>query len=116
MGKTDEKTDARISALEGIVDPEVMGAIGASVRGVVQKHDEANRQAINELAHESIKSVLSSFPDHARAYVVDLFNKRSEKSFAGGKDYSRAMDNAWRQGGPTSSEKMDDLLLNKRVD
>lgn len=74
--KNESDTNERLKVLEAAVNDEAIDALSTSLRGIIEKHDNAHRDVVNILAHEAMKSVLASFPKHAQDYVLGVFNAR----------------------------------------
>jgi len=72
------KIEERVAELERSIDGEVLGAVGASLRGILKKRDKEHADQLTKVALQSIKAVLATFPEATRSEVVKVFEHRMD--------------------------------------
>jgi hypothetical protein len=81
-----KNVEGTTKALEYAVDSKVLAALSTSLEEVLVEAESEYIALTNDLALETLKNVLATFPKHAQDHVIGLFNGRSRQSFDTGHD------------------------------
>ena len=88
-------TATRLTALENDLadfDKEALNALGPSMRGLLDQHEEKHRKLVEAMAFEAVKAALRPFPGHAQLAVVEAFDRLCKQSYQSG--YSSSYGNS----------------------